>query len=92
LLRKWTPAASENRQQFPQRGIATGVTEQYFIDINEESANEHNVEYHTTLSDIENPFHEMTQKISVKYHNQADHEVGDDDDMYFFTSCGTSGN
>jgi len=75
--------ASEKGRQFLRRRIATGIAEQYFIDINEESVNELNFEDLITLTDIENPFHKMTQNISIQCQNQVDHEVGDHDNMYF---------
>lgn len=82
-LENGVTTAAENGRQFLRRRIATGVAEKYFIDINEESANEYKFDDITTLIDTENPFHEMAQKISVQCQNQVDHEVGDHDNMYF---------
>jgi len=75
--------ASKNGRQFLRRRIATGIAEQYFIDINEESVNEQHFEDLTTLTDVDNPFREMTQKISIQCQNKVDQEVEDHDNMYF---------
>lgn len=56
--------AAENGRQFLRRRIATGVAEKYFININEESANEYK------FDDI--TIHLLTQKIHfMKWHRKS---------------------